>query len=165
MTALGFRVRVGNDADLAAVLVLEREAAEAPHWPKSEYAAILNADREVDGSVRRCLFVAETDGGLLGFAVGKVFGSGPDRMAELESVVVTQAARRIGIGRVLCGEVVSWSKAQSAMALELEVRSGSAGAIALYSSLGFVVTGRRRGYYREPVEDALLMRLDLAEDK
>jgi ribosomal-protein-alanine N-acetyltransferase len=46
-------------------------------------------------------------------------------------------------------------------ALELEVRAGSGGAIALYAGLGFVVAGRRAGYYREPEEDALLMRLDL----
>jgi ribosomal-protein-alanine N-acetyltransferase len=51
------------------------------------------------------------------------------------------------------------------MALELEVRAGSIGAIALYSSVGFVVAGRRRDYYREPVEDALLMRLDLTVDE
>jgi ribosomal-protein-alanine N-acetyltransferase len=50
-------------------------------------------------------------------------------------------------------------------ALELEVRAGSGGAIALYAGLGFVVAGRRVGYYREPVEDALLMRLDLDKDQ
>ena len=47
--------------------------------------------------------------------------------------------------------------------MELEVRAGSVGAIALYEGLGFVVVGRRRGYYREPVEDALLMRLELGD--
>ena len=46
--------------------------------------------------------------------------------------------------------------------MELEVRAGSVGAIALYGGLGFVVVGRRKGYYREPVEDALLMKLELA---
>lgn len=165
MTAHGFRVRVGDGADLAGVLDLEREAEEAPHWAKSEYDAILNANRVVEGSVRRRLFVAEGGSRLLGFAVGKVLGNGADAVAELESIVVLEAVRRIGIGRALCGAVVSWSKAQTAMALELEVRAGSAGAIALYSSLGFVATGRRGGYYRAPVEDALLMRLDLAKDK
>jgi ribosomal-protein-alanine N-acetyltransferase len=49
--------------------------------------------------------------------------------------------------------------------LELEVRAGRAGAIALYTGLGFVIVGRRRRYYREPVDDALLMRLDLAKYK
>lgn len=165
MTSDEFRVRTGDAADLKAVVAVEREAAEAPHWVEDEYVAILSTDGGVEGLVRRRLFVAETDGKLLGFAVGKVFGSGGDCVAELESVVVAEAARRIGVGRALCGEVVSWSKGQTAMALELEVRAGSIGAIALYSSVGFVVAGRRRGYYREPVEDALLMRLDLTQDE
>jgi [ribosomal protein S18]-alanine N-acetyltransferase len=47
------------------------------------------------------------------------------------------------------------------VAVELEVRVGSGGAIALYVGLGFVVVGRRGGYYRGPVEDAVLMRLEL----
>jgi [ribosomal protein S18]-alanine N-acetyltransferase len=165
MTSERFRVRRGNAADLQAIVAVEREVAEAPHWVDYEYAAILSTDGEVEGLVRRRLFVGEADGKLLGFAVGKVLASGGDCVAELESVVVVRAARRIGIGRVLCGEVVSWSKDQTAVALELEVRAGSIGAIALYSSMGFVVVGRRRDYYREPVEDALLMRLDLTQDE
>ena len=42
---------------------------------------------------------------------------------------------------------------------------GAEGAIALYAGLGFVVTGQRKEYYRGPVEDALLMRLDLISDQ
>ena len=164
MTSERFRVRNGNAGDLKAILAVEREIAEAPHWMEYEYVAILS-NGKAEGLVRRRLFVAEADGRLLGFGVGKVFGAGKDCVAELESVVVTQAARRIGVGRVLCAEVISWSKDQTAMALELEVRVGSSGAIALYSSLGFGVVGRRPGYYHEPVEDALLMRLDLTEDE
>jgi ribosomal-protein-alanine N-acetyltransferase len=47
--------------------------------------------------------------------------------------------------------------------MQLEVRAGGAGAIALYEGLGFTVTGRRRGYYREPAEDALLMEMELRD--
>jgi ribosomal-protein-alanine N-acetyltransferase len=46
--------------------------------------------------------------------------------------------------------------------MELEVRASSAGAIALYTGLGFVEAGRRPGYYAEPKDDAVLMRLELA---
>jgi len=46
--------------------------------------------------------------------------------------------------------------------MELEVWAGSVGAMALYQGLGFVAAGRRVGYYLKPVEDALLMRLDLS---
>ncbi len=72
------------------------------------------------------------------------------------------AARRVGVGRALCEAVIDWCRGQGAAAMELEVRAGGGGAIALYAGLGFVAVGQRQGYYREPVEDALLMRLEFA---
>ena len=158
MSVAGLQVRAGIAADLDAVVALERAVGEAPHWGEAEYAAIVSSQ---DGGVRRCLLVAEAEGRLVGFAVGKVIGAGPDCVAELESVVVEARTRRGGVGRALCGAVVEWCRGQGAAALELEVRAGSAGAIALYDGLGFVVVGRRGAYYSGPVEDALLMRLDL----
>lgn len=160
MTSQGFRVRIADAADLAGVVALERTTEEAPHWAESEYAAILSANSEAD-SIGRCLLIADSEGMLVGFAVGKTISSGATGMAELESVVVDRSVRRIGVGRALCSAVIAWSKAQRVTALELEVRAGSAGAIALYAGLGFGVSGRRRGYYRDPVEDGVLMRLDL----
>jgi [ribosomal protein S18]-alanine N-acetyltransferase len=160
MSVARFRVRIAGEGDLAGVVEMERAIAEAPHWAEAEYAAIVNVDRDIDGAIRRCLFVAEAER-LLGFAVGKVIGSGADGVAELESVAVVGAARRSGVGRALCGAVVDWCREQGVGAVELEVRAGSGGAIALYAGLGFVVVGRRAGYYRGPVEDAVLMRLEL----
>jgi ribosomal-protein-alanine N-acetyltransferase len=116
--------------------------------------------------VRRCFVVAEIGEKLLGFAVGKVILSAAgDGTGELESVAVDETARRRGVGRSLCEAVVDWSRGQGAAEIELEVRAGSAGAIALYAGLGFVVVGRRGGYYRDPDEDAVLMQLKLAEGK
>jgi ribosomal-protein-alanine N-acetyltransferase len=43
----------------------------------------------------------------------------------------------------------------------LEVRESNQAARAFYASLGFVDDGRRRGYYADPVEDAVLLRLRL----
>ena len=164
MKVEGLRVRVAEAGDVADVLALERGIAEAPHWAEGEYAAMLDGE-EAGGALRRCFFVAEAEGRLLGFAVGKVIGSDEEAVAELESVAVEAAARRSGIGKELCVAVADWCRARGAAALELEVRAGSAGAIALYEGLGFVVAGRRVGYYREPAEDALLMRLDLRDGK
>ena len=173
MRAGGFRIRVAGAADVAGVVALERGIMEAPHWAEGEYAAIVRADN-AGGAVRRGFFVAEGEGRrllgfavgkLLGFAVGKVIGSDTEEVGELESVAVEASARRGGVGRALCAAVGEWCWEQGAAALELEVRAGSAGAIALYAGLGFVVVGRRVGYYLAPVEDALLMRLDLIGDE
>jgi [ribosomal protein S18]-alanine N-acetyltransferase len=163
MSMTGFRVRVAGAEDVAGVVALERAIAEAPHWAETAYREMVEAG--CDGFVRRCLFVAEGEGGLLGFSVGKVIGSGDEAVAELESVAVKAAGRRGGVGMVLCRAVVAWCKVQSATVLELEVRAGSAGAIALYTELGFVVTGRRKGYYKKPAEDAVMMRLELVKSE
>jgi ribosomal-protein-alanine N-acetyltransferase len=155
-----FRVRAGVGEDLAEIVALERGVTEAPHWAELEYAAAIQLRQ---GGLRRCLFVAEAGTKLIGFAVGKVVGVGERCFAELESVAVDAKARRGGIGRGLCEAVAVWSRGQGANSLELEVRATSVGAIALYQGLGFVVEGRRGGYYEAPVDDALLMRLELAE--
>jgi ribosomal-protein-alanine N-acetyltransferase len=86
---------------------------------------------------------------------------GEELKGELESVAVADAARRMGVGSALCRAVREWCEQQGAGAIELEVRSASVGAVALYERLGFVRFGRRARYYRNPVDDALLLRLEL----
>jgi len=149
---MNLQVRAAVLDDLAGVVALERAVSEAPHWPERSYAEIV-----AGSGVRRCLFVAESAGELVGFAVGKVVTD----LGELESVAVRADARRSGTGRALCGAVVEWCRARDAMSLELEVRAASAGALALYGRLGFERVGFRRDYYREPVDDAVLMLLKL----
>jgi ribosomal-protein-alanine N-acetyltransferase len=166
MTPTGVRVRVATSADLDAILALERETANAPHWPSSVYAAILQDDNR--SSAQRCLLVAEGQGenaepkerAILGFAAG-VAHSG-ELVAELESVAVADRARRRGIGRALCSAVLAWCRDQGAASVILEVRAGSASAIALYTGLGFVLEGRRPSYYRDPDDDALMFRSSVA---
>src|SRR5205823_3132633 len=100
---------------------LECGIAEAPHWGEAEYAAMVSGSAS---GVRRLLVVAERDAGeLVGFAAGSVVAS----VGGLESVVVDANARRGGVGRALCEAVIAWCKEQGADAVELEVRSGSAG--------------------------------------
>jgi [ribosomal protein S18]-alanine N-acetyltransferase len=160
MKGAGFRVRVAGMGDLGGVVEMERGVVGAPHWAEAEYAGML---REDGGAVKRCLLVAEGEDGLVGFAVGKVIGRGMGSVAELESVAVRAEARRSGVARALCAGVVAWCRELEVGTLELEVREGNEAAIGLYDGLGFVVVGRRRGYYREPTEDAVLMRLELGD--
>ncbi len=145
-------IRAAGVAEVDAIVRLER-ASGAPHWSALDYLAVFSGV-----GPERCLLVAEEAGGLVGFAVGKVVPLGAERLAELETVGVAVEARRRGVGRQLCSAVMEWCVAQGAKAMELEVRAGNSGAIALYTGLGFVEVGRRRGYYRGPVEDAVLMR-------
>ncbi len=147
------RITAATIPDLAAVLDLEQECVEAPHWRAADYEAIVARE----GPVRRCLLLAKRDTELVGFAVGGLVGED----AELESVVVRGQARRGGVGRELCRKVMGWAVPLGATALNLEVRASSRGAIALYEGLGFVAIGMRQRYYSAPEDDAVLMRLEL----
>jgi ribosomal-protein-alanine N-acetyltransferase len=151
----GLKIRLADRVDVQAVLRLERETPEAPHWPEGTYVAIQLGEQEE--FIQRCLFVAMLGNKLAGFAVGKVF----DFNAELESIAVSVDSRRQGIATELCKTVMRWCREQGADGIDLEVRAGSKGAIQLYERLSFVTVGLRHEYYRDPLEDAVTMRCGL----
>jgi len=70
--------------------------------------------------------------------------------------VVGAGARRRGVGRALCEAVLGWSREMRCERIRLEVRASNP-AVRLYEGLGFREVGRRLRYYRDPVEDAVLM--------
>ena len=78
------------------------------------------------------------------------------------NVAVHPDHRRKGLGEML---VLALCEALSGenTSLALEVRSSNAPAISLYEKLGFVQVGLRRNYYRNPKEDALILRKELAK--
>jgi ribosomal-protein-alanine N-acetyltransferase len=153
--------RLAGDEDIDAVVLLDRELDTLPLWPVAEYRAAIAGP---DSIPLRRLFVADFGGEIVGFAVGRVDRIAGDCSGELESVGVAASAQRRGIGRELCRSVIGWCQSQGSSHLDLEVRSQSTGAAALYGELGFEVAGRRRGYYRDPEDDAILMRLVLKRE-
>lgn len=156
------RIRPAEVDDAAAVLEIERACAEAPHWSEGIWAQVFSQqslygfEAAIRSPQRQC-FVAEQDDEVVGFVVLGILSS----VAELESIAVRENARRRGVGCSLCHQAMLWAQTMGAESMELEVRSVSLAAVALYQSLGFVEEGRRKGYYREPVDDALLMRVPL----
>ncbi len=77
---------------------------------------------------------------------------------DMMNLAVAPDYRRMGIGEGLVNALVAALNERGAARLALEVRASNAPAIALYEKLGFVVAGRRPNYYRNPKEDALIMR-------
>jgi len=180
MNVSRYQLRPARPTDLIAVVALEQATQYAPHWSPAVYAAILAGqdeqdDRRTETSQRRLIVAEQAEGdrvSLKGFAVGQIYpapgqpsaamaSQSTEHLAEIESVVVAANFRRAGIGRALCREVIEWCRTRGATAVVLEVRASSVGAIALYAKLGFVATGRRPHYYRDPKDDALNMRLAL----
>jgi ribosomal-protein-alanine N-acetyltransferase len=159
----GFRIRPAVEEDITGAVRLERTIENVPHWAVADYvAAVVEADHAADlQGIERCFFVAEAGRQVVGFAVGRLTMLEAEVLAELETVAVADAFRRAGIGRALCEAVIRWARENRAAEIELEVRSRSAGAISLYKALGFSAVGARRNYYRDPADDAVLMRLAL----
>jgi ribosomal-protein-alanine N-acetyltransferase len=134
--------------DLPALLAIEREAASAAHWTREQYERLVES-----GAV----LAAEEAGKISGFVCAKAVAG----TWEIENVVVAKNSRRRGIGDGLLNELLRRGRKEGTSAVWLEVRESNLPAIRLYQKHGFCETGRRRGYYSEPVEDAVLYELSL----
>jgi len=77
---------------------------------------------------------------------------------DMMNVAVHPDYRRKGIAEALVTGLVEALKAQGSHCLTLEVRASNAPAQKLYEKLGFSLIGRRPKYYRNPREDALILR-------
>jgi len=99
--------------------------------------------------------VAEENDTVVGYVGSQTVLGWTDMM----NIAVHPDYRRRGIGEGLILELVNQLKNAGNECLTLEVRASNHGAIALYEKLGFVEVGRRPRYYRNPREDALILRL------
>jgi ribosomal protein S18 acetylase RimI-like enzyme len=105
----------------------------------------------------------EVDGALAGnVMVHRRVGRHYAHVAEI-AIVVSNAHRRAGLGRILMEMGIAWSRAVGVAKLSLQVFPDNVHAIALYRSLGFVDEGVARGEVRMPSgdRDVLLMALAL----
>ena len=78
--------------------------------------------------------------------------------ADIMNVAVHPDFRRQGIAEALINRLVADLKERDIHALLLEVRVSNTPAITLYEKLGFSQVGRRKNYYHNPKEDALILR-------
>lgn len=136
-------------ADLPTVMEIELDSYSMP-WTESTFRGLLRR-RDAD------LVVADVGGQAIGYAAG---WSVLDQ-CELGNVAVAAGWRGLGIGRSLVEEIMRLAAGRGVRELFLEVRPSNPVAQSLYESLGFVVVGRRRNYYMQPMEDALVMRREL----
>jgi ribosomal-protein-alanine N-acetyltransferase len=143
----GFRIRRMREADLPHVLAIEIVCFSTP-W---KHATFIGLMRRTDTD----LYVAEDDDVIVGYAACWTVID----QSELGNVAVTPEARGMGVGGALVDTVVERVKERGAHELFLEVRESNHGAQSIYRERGFVVVGRRRSYYAQPTEDALVMRL------
>ena len=143
--------------DLPEMLRIERASFSDP-WTATTFESALSLDRMlVLVAADRTGEGRDGAGRLGGYVVALVVG--PE--AEIADLAVAPDSRRRGIGRALLERVSSELTARGVRTLFLEVRESNRAARTLYESSGFRSVGRRRGYYRQPVEDALLLKREI----
>lgn len=102
--------------------------------------------------------VVERAGQVVGYLIARdVAGSG-----EILNLAVAAGHRRAGVARALLYEGLELLRTRGTEEAFLEVRSSNEAALALYGAAGFRPVGMRADYYRNPREDALVLRLALA---
>jgi ribosomal-protein-alanine N-acetyltransferase len=143
----GFVIRPMREPDLPQVLEIEVACFSTP-WKDATFRGLL---RRTDTD----LFVAELDDRVAGYAACWTVID----QSELGNVAVAPSARGLGMGGALVDAVVERVKERGAHECFLEVRESNEVAQSIYRDRGFSVVGRRRSYYAQPTEDALVMRL------
>ena len=148
------RVRDFRAGDVDAVMAIQGHSVTASEWTREHYLAVVR--RQSD---RRHALVIEDEGAVGGFIVGSKVSD----EWEIENLAVAPDARRRRLGSHLVGEFINLAKILGGRAVYLEVRESNRAARRLYEKWAFVEEGRRKAYYKDPVEDALLLKFSFPE--
>ena len=153
------------------MLDLERQCPTAAHWSPRQYEDLFHTHE--NGPCRLVLLLEEgpdrsgrrpesrlessASSHVLGFLIASQVG--PEW--ELENIVVAPASRRKGLATRLFTTLLARARETNSEQVFLEVRESNQPAQAFYVRLGFEESGRRKLYYSNPPEDAVLYRLAL----
>lgn len=135
-----------REEDIPAVQAIERDIFPTP-WPRNAY------HRELGQNRNAWYVVLRRDEEIVGY--GGLWKVGEE--AHVTTIGVRAREQGRGYGRALFAALVQRAYALGARWMTLEVRQSNAHAIRLYEAFGFKVIGRRRGYYTDNGEDAIVM--------
>jgi ribosomal-protein-alanine N-acetyltransferase len=131
--------------DVDKIASIEKECFPDP-WPKSAFQDIVE-------SKDHGAFVAALDGKIVGYGCYLIIVN----EAHLTNLAVKPEFRRKAVARRILGYIMEIAERKECEYILLEVRPGNESAIAFYEQAGFKLLYRRPKYYRNPVEDALVM--------
>jgi [ribosomal protein S18]-alanine N-acetyltransferase len=139
-------LRLATFEDIAEIEALDGTCRLNPWGPEIYKGLILNDSCEV------LVYVPERD--VVGFCASRM--ARPE--LEILKIAVHPTRQGEGIGTVLLHRALESATGQGCSECYLEVRWNNQRAIAFYEKEGFAMVGLRRKYYRDPVEDARVMR-------
>ena len=151
-------VRIATAKNIPDMISLSRESSTAAQWSEQQYGSLFQAP---EGSNARLALIAEENvpkalqremPPILGFLVASHHA--PEW--ELENIVVAPESRGKGIATQLMLALLVRVQNTNGESVFLEVRESNSAARSLYERLGFQQTGRRKSYYANPIEDAIL---------
>lgn len=142
------RIRDAAFGDVLSIGLIERDSFADP-WGSREFTSALEAQHAI-------FLVAEDSAGVV---IGYAIAVAVIDEAEILNLAVRPSDRGAGLGGKLLDAAVAEAASRGAEQIFLEVRESNELARRLYASRGFSPVSRRRGYYRDPVEDALVLRL------
>ena len=140
-------------ADIETVTALEAEIFPDA-WPRSAFEDIIDEDTW-------SALVAERGGEIIGYGCYLVVLD----EAHLANIAVMPSYRRKSVAKHILNHILGDIKQKHCRIILLEVRVSNDGARAFYERFGFEELYRRKGYYRDPVEDALVMARPVDTDK
>lgn len=154
-TQLNISIERMTEHDLVEVCAIE-EMSDLSAWGWEAY------HNEMQSRIDTIMLVARLDSSLAecaiaGFIVARLIA---DEL-HVNNVAVRPAFRGKGLGSDLLRTTLDGARQRNAKIAQLEVRAGNLAAQSLYRRCGFEAVGRRKNYYRNPTEDALLMSLVL----
>jgi len=164
----GVKLSTATVADIPAMMEVEQRCETAPHWTKAQYERLFSANRHAGDEY--LVLVAEKDSEVqthhepdqqTSSMLGLLVAHRVHTDWELENVVVKADFRRKGIASKLFGELLRHARETGSEAVFLEVRDSNDSARAAYGKWGFSEVGRRKSYYSNPIEDAVLYRFSL----
>ena len=146
------RVRPAEPADLQRLVEISSHSATAAQWNHTEYLKLFGQNNPQGHTA----LVIEQEGNVVGFIVAQQVES----EWEIENIAVSGPARRCGLGTRLLGEFLDLVRERGGKAVFLEVRESNLAARALYVKWAFLEAGRRKMYYQDPPEDALILKFN-----
>lgn len=145
----GLFIRKMTMNDLEQVVAIDQASFSLP-WPPRSFQFELT-----DNPAARC-WVVERDGKIVAMLVSWLI---LDEL-HIATIATHPDFRKQGIGQTLLNHVLKSAREEGAARAFLEVRASNHAAIEMYKKFGFIEDGRRKEYYKDNHEDAILMTLN-----
>jgi ribosomal-protein-alanine N-acetyltransferase len=150
------RVRPAEPADLPRLMEIASHSATAARWNPQQYTNLFSPESPPN----QVTLVIQQDEQVVGFLAARQIAC-PEW--EIDNVAVSGPARRRGLGSHLLGSFLDLVRSRGGIAVYLEVRESNRAARALYEKWAFQEAGRRKSYYHDPDEDALVLRFSFPQ--